>query len=249
MNNLPKARTENLVEQEVGKEIMLYDLLIDKAFNLNETLTTVYKACDGKTSLEDLKGQSEFTDDFIFLALDELKRENLLAENYQSPFANTNRREIIKKVGLATMFALPIIVGLTAPKSIQASSAGVARGTVYGGPCYENGTCFADDNGQLSCVQGKCCRNYYGTSTNGWLAGETFTIQACASASTQPCSAMPEAVAKCCSNQVSGTCTFPSYVEGNNDIPRDADGNWVPCYLEDGSITFAYPGTCNCTCL
>lgn len=31
MKNLPKARTANLLEQNIGKEVMLYDLITDKA--------------------------------------------------------------------------------------------------------------------------------------------------------------------------------------------------------------------------
>ena len=249
MKNLPKARTENLVEQEIGKEVMLYDLLLDKAFNLNETLTIIYKACNGVTAFEDLKKRHKFTDDFIFLALDELKRENLLIGNYQSPFAATNRRQVIKKVGLATMFALPIITGLIAPTALHAASGANAppRGVTLGGPCNANGTCFADGNGgQLTCVEGKCCRNYFGT-IGSRLAGESFTIKTCERAATVPCQ-QTEAARMCCSNEVSGTCTMPGYVEGQP--PVDEDGNWVLCYFEDGSATYdGYPGTCNCTCL
>lgn len=37
MKKLPKARTENLLEQNLEKETLIYDLTIDKAFNLSET--------------------------------------------------------------------------------------------------------------------------------------------------------------------------------------------------------------------
>jgi hypothetical protein len=38
---LPKARTENLLEQNLENETLIYDLTIDKAFNLNGTLSLV----------------------------------------------------------------------------------------------------------------------------------------------------------------------------------------------------------------
>lgn len=120
MNILPKARTENLIEQNLKNEVPVYDLITNKAYN--ETSSIVYKACNGKTTFDELKRKYRFTDDFIYLALDELKRNSLLTDSYQSPFANANRREIIKKVGLATIFALPIITGLVAPTAIHASS-------------------------------------------------------------------------------------------------------------------------------
>lgn len=79
---LPMARTQDLLEQNFNNEIVIYDLLLNHAFNLNETLSVVYRACDGATSFDDLKRRYKFTDDFIFLALDELQRHNLLAESY-----------------------------------------------------------------------------------------------------------------------------------------------------------------------
>lgn len=118
MKNLPQARTENLVEQNLGKEVLIYDLLKHKAFNLNETLAVVYKACDGQTCFAELKHHYKFTDEFIYLALDELKRSELLADDdaRQSLFNGTSRREVIKKVGLATLLTLPLIAGLVRRK-------------------------------------------------------------------------------------------------------------------------------------
>ena len=119
---LPKARTENILEQNLENETLIYDLTIDKAFNLNETLSVVYKACGQNLTFDELKRKHKFTDDFIFLALDELKRNKLLVGEYVSPFVNTSRREAIKKVGLATMFALPLMTGLVAPQASRAAS-------------------------------------------------------------------------------------------------------------------------------
>ena len=99
MKNLPKARTENLLEQNLEKETLFYDRTVDKAFNLNQTLTIIYKACGQNQTFGELKRRHKFTDDFIYLALDELKRSNLLAGEHVSPFVNANRREVIKKVG------------------------------------------------------------------------------------------------------------------------------------------------------
>jgi hypothetical protein len=121
MNKLPLARHRDVVVQELGEEILVYDLNIHKAFNLNETSSKVYNACDGKTTFEELKRRHEFTDDLIYLTLDQLKDENLI-EDYQAKFAGVSRREVIRKVGLATMIALPVIIGLTAPTAIQAAS-------------------------------------------------------------------------------------------------------------------------------
>ncbi len=65
---LPGTRTENLLEQNLKDETLIYDLLIDKAFNLNETLSIVYKACGQSETFDELKRKHKFTDDFIYLA-------------------------------------------------------------------------------------------------------------------------------------------------------------------------------------
>lgn len=124
MNYLPLARMNDLVVQNLDTEILIYDLKINKVFNLNKTLKIIYEACNGKTTLDELKAKYNFTDDLIFLALDELNRENLLEQNqpYQSPLANLSRREVIRKIGLASMIALPVISSIVAPTAAHGAS-------------------------------------------------------------------------------------------------------------------------------
>jgi hypothetical protein len=130
--NLPLVRFENIVTQTLDTEILIYDLAVNKAFCLNETSAIVYQACNGKTTFAELKTKHLLSDEIIFLALDELKRQNLLANdtNYQSPFAGMTRREAIRKVGLASMIALPLISSVIAPLAIQAQSGCAAPGTI-----------------------------------------------------------------------------------------------------------------------
>lgn len=132
MNKLPLVRNVDIVIQNVGQEVLIYDLKTHKTYNLNETAAIVYKACDGKTSVDKLKEKHKFTDEIIFLALEDFKRETLLADNssFVSPFSGMSRREVIKKVGLASLIALPIISSIIAPTSAMAAS---------GGPCVAPG--------------------------------------------------------------------------------------------------------------
>ena len=170
MKKLPQARTENILEQNLENETLIYDLTIDKAFNLNETLSVVYKACGQNLTFDELKRKHKFTDEFIYLALDELKRENLLAEDYQSPFADVNRREVIRKVGLATMFAMPVVIGFTAPQAVQASStcptcvdnrpSGCRFGGTYNLGCFNDPfQCF--DYADQPSTRSVCCRGFF----------------------------------------------------------------------------------------
>ena len=156
--NLPKARTANLLEQNLKNETLIYDLVTDKAFNLNETLSIVYKACDGETTFDELKREHKFSDDFIYLALDELEKENLLAEKYESKFKGLSRREVIRKVGLASIIALPLIIGITAPLAAHAAS-----GMITG--CQTN-VCYASGFALCNACPGRPNVQFY-NSQNG----------------------------------------------------------------------------------
>ena len=162
MNILPGARTTQIIFNELQDELLIYDLSINKAFCLNKTSAIIYKSCDGLTTFAQLNLKHSFTDDLIFLALDELKGANLLSDNqtYISPFLGMTRRNAIRKVGLATMIALPLIIGLVAPKAANAAStvcptgftppAGGTGGNGLGGFC----TCDAAFGIGSSCGRG-----------------------------------------------------------------------------------------------
>jgi hypothetical protein len=175
MNRLPLTRSEGIVVQEFGDEILVYDLLTHKAYCLNQTASRVYRACDGKSSFKEIKRKYKFTDDVIFLALEKLKKEHLIeADNgsYVSPFAGMSRREVIRKVGFASMVALPVISSLVAPTAAMAQSGAAAGCTPGAGPGATQGlgggcacpdptpagtTCGAGTTGTPGCKTGCIC--------------------------------------------------------------------------------------------
>lgn len=118
---LPQAKNRDIVVQELGKELLVYDLTTHKAYQLNETAMIVFNHCDGQTSFDDLKKKHKFTDDLIYLTLDQLKDDGLIGE-YSSKFQGASRREVIKKVGLASLIALPLIASVVAPTAAHAQS-------------------------------------------------------------------------------------------------------------------------------
>lgn len=140
-------RSKDIVVQQLGKETLVYDTAINKAYCLNETSTIIYNACNGTTTFDELKNRHNLTEDLIYFALDELKNQNLLQdENYSAAFAGMNRREVIRKVGMSSMLALPVITTLLAPKSVAAAS------------CQANGqTCTFDNFTQSNCCSGLRC--------------------------------------------------------------------------------------------
>ncbi len=127
----PTSRRDDLVVQDLNGEVLIYDLREHKAFCLNETSALVWQACDGEKNVAEIgrelgkKLNSPANDDLVWLALDQLKKENLIEskeEDFQIDFNGMSRREVIRKVGLASVVALPIISSLVAPTAASAQS-------------------------------------------------------------------------------------------------------------------------------
>ena len=97
---LPAARNKNLVTRELAEEVLIYDLIIDKAYCLNSTSALIYRACDKEMTFTELKNKHrELNDEVIHYALRELDKANLIEGETVDVFKNLSRREIIKKVG------------------------------------------------------------------------------------------------------------------------------------------------------
>ena len=128
MNNpqFPLARKSGLVVQEVPEEVLVYDLDRNKAHCLNMTAAMVWKSCDGSNSVSDIARLVEsqaggaVTEDFVWLAIDQLSENALLETEMKSVFGTQSRREVIKKIGLASVIGLPIIASLVAPSNALA---------------------------------------------------------------------------------------------------------------------------------
>ncbi len=125
MNNSqnPVARKNDLVVQEVTDEVLVYDLSSNKAHCLNETSAIVWKSCDGTNSVSDIaklvasNTGANVSEDLIWLAIDQLNESDLLEQEIKSSFAGHSRRDVIKKIGLGSMIALPVIASLVAPSN------------------------------------------------------------------------------------------------------------------------------------
>ena len=125
----PQARKNDLVIQEVGGEILVYDLKTNKAICLNQTSALVWQNCDGKKDAMKIANEIEkqlgsaVSEDFVWFAVNQLQQVSLLENKVSGDkFKGLSRREVIKKVGLGTVIALPIVSGLIAPTAAMALS-------------------------------------------------------------------------------------------------------------------------------
>jgi len=130
MNNsqYPVARKNGLVIQEVPDEVLVYDTDTDRAHCLNKTAAAVWRSCDGNNSVSDITKLLEVelgnkvSDDLVWLAIDQLSENSLLDAKIEPKFAGQSRREVLKKIGFASIVAVPVIASLVAPKNVLAST-------------------------------------------------------------------------------------------------------------------------------
>jgi Coenzyme PQQ synthesis protein D (PqqD) len=137
----PRSRKEKIVVQEVDGETLIYDLERNRALCLNATSAMVWQACNGKhtiAQISDLVGKKHDTqtnEDIVWLALDQLSKERLVEPEVDvaARFVGMSRRQVIKKIGVGSMIALPMVASLVAPPAIHAQSLGsLAPGAVSG---------------------------------------------------------------------------------------------------------------------
>ncbi len=153
MNNpqAPVARKEGLVIQEMPDEILVYDMETNQAHCLNQTAASVWRSCDGVNSVTDItkKLEKEFNttipEDFVWLAIDQLSKDHLLEKEVETKISGLSRREVIKRIGFASMAALPVVAMLSFPQSALAVACpnSICSNTAGSGGCAGTQHCCA----------------------------------------------------------------------------------------------------------
>jgi hypothetical protein len=183
MTDKPISRKANIVVQDLETEVLIYDLTTNKAFCLNQTAGLVYQLCDGRRTVAEISDlmskelKTLVSEDFVWLALDGLKKDGLLenTDELANHFGGLTRREIVKRVGLASMVMLPLISSVVAPSAVMALSC-QGSGTFPPGASYiigqtsPTGSCITDAENFCNTFMGvfsvsDCCSGM-GTSFN-----------------------------------------------------------------------------------
>lgn len=181
--NAPNARVNNLVVQELPNEILICDLENNHFYCLNQTASEVWKLCDGKNDFSEIasklnqKTNQKVSEELIWLTIDQFSSKNLLEEKIETEtfFSKTTRREVIKKIGLTSMLALPLISQIIMPTPALAQSGGCPVGGLQpaGCPCSNGG----------DCISNCCLENFPGSP----ICGDTFGQQGCICATNADC--------------------------------------------------------------
>src|SRR2546423_2572912 len=156
---LPNARREGLIVEELAEETLVYDLDTHKAHSLNPSAALVWRHCDGRTNVRELAQvmhdelKAPVSEDLVMLALDRLQTAKLLAEPVDSG-RHVSRRSVMKKLALTGGLAvlLPAIHSIIAPTPAQAPTPPACNGT----PCPPGQTLCA---GAACSSNSQCCSN------------------------------------------------------------------------------------------
>lgn len=161
MRDFPIARTKDLIIEEVSDEVLVYDLITDKAHCLNRMSALIWKNCDGEKTEGEIAAilqqelQTPMSTKVVTLGLAELAGFGLLQVDASTPPpARVSRRRLIQHLGLTAVIALPLIMSITAPTAAGAggsTSPCAANPRAIGCPCKGDGDC---DSG--NCSGGVC---------------------------------------------------------------------------------------------
>lgn len=185
----PTVRLEDIVIQELANEILIYDAKSNRAFCLNETLVEVWKLADGARNIRQIsqtlseKFSSKVDDSFVLFALEELNREKLLAEgnSVNKTESALSRREVIRRVGLSSMIALPVISTILTPQAVHAASAcptvGTACRCVYSSvPPASTTSCVNTNPATAQGCESGSCICFYGTPSQACSVINATTV-------------------------------------------------------------------------
>jgi hypothetical protein len=130
----PCARQEQLLVEEAGDELVVYDQERQQAHRLNRTAALVWQHCDGKRTPKQMATllqkelNPEADETLVWVTLDRLSGANLLQAPLQRSReqARASRRQFVRKVGMvgALSLMIPVITTIVAPTPAQAQSQG-----------------------------------------------------------------------------------------------------------------------------
>ena len=124
----PKARRNGLLVEEVGEELTIYDRERDHTCHLNRVAATVWRCCDGNTSVSQIAEHlrrtlgADANDDLVLLALERLHAAYLLDEipEVLSADRSISRRSVLVAVALAAL--LPVVAIISASQMTDSPS-------------------------------------------------------------------------------------------------------------------------------
>lgn len=199
LGSFPRRRSEGIVTEELGDELLAYCASTQTAHALSHDAASVWRECDGRTSTADIARRVGLDETTVTRALEELSDVQLIDER-----DGLSRREASKRVAKLGAVALsaPLIYSVAVPPvsaAVSLCSSGCPNGAVI--PCGAN-TCQATP-GQFSGPNAAACSSgfcYRGATNNTCYC--TASSSSCSPVNS-PCQASSECCAGPC---VLGLC-------------------------------------------
>ena len=125
---LPAAREDELIVQEMGEEVLVYDQRQRRAHCLNRTAALVWRELDGRQTAAEVAARlsrevgATVAPEVVELAVEELRRGGLLSGGGGGRGGGVSRREMMRRVGLGAAVGLPVVASVLAPKAAEAAS-------------------------------------------------------------------------------------------------------------------------------
>jgi hypothetical protein len=160
---LPRLRTSDVIVRELQGELLIYDVITNKALCLNPTARMVSDHCDGVTTLGEVAdrvgtGANAASAEVVVLSvLSRLQKEGMLEGPIDLPDEADlpSRRRVLSAAAMVGA-ALPLVSLLVVPSAMAQQSACLeqnAQCSVGGTPCCGGLTCFEIEPGFFQCVQ------------------------------------------------------------------------------------------------
>jgi hypothetical protein len=140
----PDARRERLLIEEVGDELVVYDLERHRVHQLNRTAALVWQCCDGHQTVAELgkllqdQVSPAVSEAIVWQALDQLGKARLLRNPVTRPVgaARMTRRQALSRFGQTAALALllPAVTSIIAPAPLRAD--GQDDDVCEEGPCH-----------------------------------------------------------------------------------------------------------------
>ena len=103
----PKARSENLLVEEVAGELLIYDVSNNRAHCLNESAAAIWRHCDGSRSIGKLAKhlfpnlEASGAQRLVGVGVERLRRRRLVESSVAAPPAvDLSKRQLLKKVAI-----------------------------------------------------------------------------------------------------------------------------------------------------
>jgi hypothetical protein len=121
--NETKPKTLNrdqLIVEDLGTELMVFDQERNRAFCLNQKAAFVWQHCDGETTVSEIAAKlaqssgEMINDKVVHFALQSLLQDGLLEPSTFEPVVplGMTRRQVMQKIGVRAAVALPLVTTL-----------------------------------------------------------------------------------------------------------------------------------------